>query len=45
MINEMLIIVKAEEIVSIIRNVVVPFIEVEDYKQGHIHTFELVNVE
>jgi hypothetical protein len=37
--------VKAEEIVSMIRNVVVPFIKVEDYRDENIHTFEIMNVE
>jgi hypothetical protein len=37
--------VKAEEIVSMIRNVVVPFIKVEDYRDINIHAFEIMNVE
>jgi len=41
----MLIIVKVEETISIIKNMVVPFIEVEDCRDGNIHTFEIVNAE
>ena len=43
--NGMLITVKAEEAVSMIRNVVIPFIEAEDCKDGNIHAFEIVNTE
>ena len=41
--NGMLITIKAEEAVSMIRNVVIPFIEAEDCKDGNIHAFEIVN--
>jgi len=41
--NKMLIIIKARETVSIIRNVVVPFIKVKYYKDINIHAFEIVN--
>jgi hypothetical protein len=41
----MLIIVKAKEIVSMIKNVIVPFIEVEHYRDENIHAFEIMNVE
>jgi hypothetical protein len=41
----MLITVKVKEIVFMIKNVVVPFIEVEDCKDENIHAFEIVNVE
>jgi len=37
--------IKAEEIVSMIRNVVVPFINVEDCRDENIHAFEIMNVE
>jgi len=43
--NEMLIIVKTEEIIYMIKNVVVPFIKVEDCRDKNIHTFEIVNAE
>ena len=43
--NKMLITVKVEEIVFVIKNVVVPFIEVEDCKDENIHVFEIVNTE
>jgi len=43
--NRMLIIVKAEETVSMIKNVVVSFIEVEDCRDGNIHAFEIMSVE
>jgi hypothetical protein len=41
----MLIIVKAKETVSMIKNVIVPFIEVEHYRDENIHAFEIMNVE
>jgi hypothetical protein len=44
-INGMLIIIKVEETVSMIKNMVVPFIKVEDCRDGNIHTFEIVNAE
>jgi hypothetical protein len=43
--NEMLVIVKVEETVYMIRNVIVPFIESEDWKDKNIHAFEIMNVE
>jgi hypothetical protein len=43
--NRMLIIVKAEKTVSMIKNVVVSFIEVEDCRDGNIHAFEIMSVE
>jgi hypothetical protein len=43
--NGMLITVKAEETVSMIKNVAIPFIEAEDYRDGIIHAFEIVNAE
>ena len=44
-INEMLVTVKAEETVSMIKNVSVPFIEADDCKDNNIHTFEIVNTD
>lgn len=44
-INRMLITVKAGETISIIRNLVVPFIKVKDCRDESIHAFEIVNVE
>jgi hypothetical protein len=41
--NEMLITVKAEEIVSMIRNVAIPFIGAENCRDKNIHAFEIVN--
>ena len=43
--NRMSITVKAEETVSMIKNVVVPFIKAEDCKDKNIHAFEVVNAE
>ena len=43
--NGMPVNVKAEEIVSMIRNVVTPFIKVEDYRDMNIHAFEIMNDE
>jgi len=43
--NEVLIIIKVEEIVSMIKNVIIPFIEVKDYRYGNIHAFEIMNIE
>jgi hypothetical protein len=43
--NGMLITVKAEETVSMIKNVAIPFIEAEDCKDENIHAFEIVNAE
>jgi hypothetical protein len=41
--NGMLVTVKAEETVSMINNVVVPFIEAEDCNDEYSHAFEIVN--
>jgi len=43
--NEVLIIIKVEKIVSMIKNVIIPFIEVKDYRYGNIHAFEIMNIE
>jgi hypothetical protein len=43
--NGILITVKAEETVSMIKNIAIPFIEVEDCRDGDIHAFEIVNME
>jgi hypothetical protein len=43
--NGMLITVKAEEIISMIKNIAIPFIEAEDCRDGDIHAFEIVNTE
>jgi len=43
--NEILIIVKTEEIIYMNKNVVVPFIKVEDCRDKNIHAFEIVNAE
>jgi hypothetical protein len=43
--NEVLIIIKVEEIISMINNVIIPFIEVKDYRYGNIHAFEIMNIE
>ncbi|XP_073267150.1 uncharacterized protein [Populus alba] len=42
-INGTLVKVKAEETLSMIRNVLVPYIEAEDCKDGNLHAFEIVN--
>ncbi|KAL3570669.1 hypothetical protein D5086_027918 [Populus alba] len=44
-INGTLVKVKAEETLSMIRNVSVPYIEAEDCKDGNLHAFEVVNTE
>jgi hypothetical protein len=36
---------KAEETISMVTNVVVPFIEAEDCRDGNLHAFEVVNTE
>jgi len=41
--NKLLITIKVEEIVFMIMNVIVPFIETEDCKDKNIHAFEIVN--
>ncbi|XP_073261622.1 uncharacterized protein [Populus alba] len=43
--NGVLVTVKAEETISMVRNVAVPFIEAEDCKDGNLHAFEVVNTE
>ena len=43
--NEMLVIVKAEEIISMTKNVSTPFVEAEDNRVKNIHAFEIINVE
>jgi hypothetical protein len=43
--NEMLVTVKAEETLSMIKNVAIPFIKVEDYKDNNIHAFKIVNTD
>jgi len=43
--NGMLVTVKAEETVSMIKNVVVPFIEAEDCNDEYSHTFEIINTD
>jgi len=40
--NTMLITVKVEETVFMIKIMVVPFIEVENYRDGNIHAFEIM---
>jgi hypothetical protein len=41
----MLVTVKAEETVSMTKNVAVPFIEAGDCKGNNIHAFEIVNTD
>jgi hypothetical protein len=41
--NGMLITVKVEETISMIRNMVVPFFEVRYCRDGNIHAFEIMN--
>jgi len=43
--NGMLVTVKAEETVSMMKNVAIPFIETEDCKDNNIHAFEIVNTD
>jgi hypothetical protein len=43
--NGMLITVKAEETVSMIKNMAIPFIKAEDCRDGNIHAFEIMNAE
>lgn len=43
--NGVLVTVKAEETISMVRNVAVPFIEAEDGRDGNLHAFEIVNTE
>ena len=43
--NGVLVTVKAKETVLMVRNVTVPFIKVEDCRDGNLHAFEVVNIE
>jgi hypothetical protein len=43
--NGMLVTIKAEEIISMAKNMVIPFIEAEDCKDENLHAFEIVNTE
>jgi hypothetical protein len=43
--NGMLVTVKAKETISMIKNVVVPFIEAEDCNDEYSHAFEIVNID
>jgi hypothetical protein len=43
--NGMLVTVKAEETVSLMKNVAIPFIEAEDREDNNIHAFEIVNTD
>jgi len=43
--NGMLVTIKAEETISIMKNVTIPFIEAEDRKDNNIHAFEIVNTD
>jgi hypothetical protein len=43
--NGMLVTVKAEETVSMIKNVAVPIIEADDCKDNNIHAFEIMNTD
>jgi hypothetical protein len=43
--NGMLVTIKAEEIVSMVKNMAIPFIEAEDCKDENLHAFEIVNTE
>ena len=43
--NGMLVTVKAEEAISMIKNAAVPFIEAEDCQDNNIHAFEIVNTD
>jgi hypothetical protein len=42
--NRKLVTIKVEEIISMIRNVVVPFIEKEDCNDKNIYAFKIVNI-
>lgn len=42
--NGMLVVVKTKVTISMIRNVVVLFIEVQDCTDGNVHAFEIVNI-
>jgi hypothetical protein len=43
--NGVLVTIKAEETISMVRNVAVPFIEAEDCRDGNLHAFEVMNTE
>jgi len=43
--NRMLVTVKAEEILTMVQNVTIPYIEVEGNKDGNLHAFEIVNTD
>ena len=43
--NEMLVTVKAEERIFMIKNVALSFIEAENFKVENIHIFEIMNAE
>ena len=43
--NGVLVTVKAEETISMVKNVAVPFIEADDCVDGNLHAFEVVNTE
>ena len=43
--NGVLVTVKAEETISMLKNVADPFIEAEDCTDGNLHAFEVVNAE
>jgi len=44
-INRMLMTVKAKEIMSMERNMVIPFFEAEDYNDENAHVFEIINID
>jgi hypothetical protein len=37
--------VKAKEIMSMERNMVIPFFEAEDYNDENAHVFEIINID
>jgi len=37
--------VKVEETFSMVKNMVIPFIEAEECKDGNIHNFKIINIE
>jgi len=43
--NGTLVIVKAEETLAVVQNLVVPYIEAERNKNGNLHAFKIVNAE
>ena len=43
--NGMLVTVKAEETISMVKNVTIPFLEAEDCMDDNLHAFEIVNTE